>query len=146
MRRLRPPTDRGPSATDSRPPSGPSAGAAGRGRRRPRGIERAEDRLDQAVVVDQGARSADEEAPAPGDIEVEDRLDLSSETETTRAVPPRRRIASPGLRSRAIIQPWPAFQKRWIGVATIPRRPGRCAAWASAGCGGRDDRLEAEPG
>ena len=44
-------------------------------------------------------------------------------TEVTTAVVPSARTASPGFRSRAIDQPRPATQNRWIGVARIVSVP-----------------------
>ncbi len=42
----------------------------------------------------------------------------SFSTASTLATPPRVRTRSPALRSRAIVQPLPTFQNRWIPVAT----------------------------
>ena len=67
----------------------------------------------------------------------------SAETADTRATPPSVRTASPGFRSRAITQPRPAFQKRWIPVATIGspprsiRKVGAGLLWKTASTGAK---------
>ena len=44
-------------------------------------------------------------------------------TETTRATPPSVRTESPGFRSRAMTQPFRAFQSRWMAVVTTVSPP-----------------------
>ena len=87
------------------------------------GVERIGDGLDQAVVVDQPPTPPDEKLSAAADLEVEDRLDAAAVDRRTRAVPPSIRRVSPGLRSRAMVQPRPNFQNRWMPVATIDSSP-----------------------
>ena len=81
-------------------------------------VERCLHGLDEAEVVDKAALLAHEEVAILGDIEVEYRLDLVG----LHGLEPGRAAHGPddipGLRSRAMIQPLPAFQNRWIPVAT----------------------------
>src|SRR5262249_27670413 len=65
----------------------------------------------------------------------------STRTDRTATTPPRARMRSPGFRSRAIAQPLPAFQKRWMPVAAIDspaivtRTVGAALVWWTARTG-----------
>ena len=108
---------------------GSTKGCSGNGSRRIRArfehgrielnIEWLRDRLHEVGVVHQNALAPDEEVTVLGDVEIVDRLvlvdcDRADFDHATRHAEP-----IPGFRSRAIVQPLPAFQKRWIPVATI---------------------------
>ena len=134
-RKLRPTIDRGRSATGSRPPGGPSAGGGGRGRRRLRGIERVEDRIDEAVVVHQGAEAPTKKVRHRSTSRLNTGWTFSSRIETTLAVPPRRRISSPDLElagHRPALAHLPEPVDRRGDERLVAR--GRSAAWASACC------------
>jgi len=85
-----------------------------------------------AVVVGQHALGTDEETIAASQFKVEDKLDLLGlyepprnlrNSEVTVMMSLTVRSRSPDLRSRAITQPTPAFQKRCMPVATIDSPP-----------------------
>ena len=75
--------------------------------------------LHEVGIVHQDTLAAHEEIVVVSDVEIVDRLLIATFHHRTSTNPPGIRSRSPVFRSRAIVHPLPAFQKRWIPVALM---------------------------